>query len=307
MQRIIVAALAALIVGLVQLESGWAMPMHHKPGHTVSGSVVDEGTVINTLGLESVKALTNSYYKSALAEPPFYDYAGVSVCGDPEPGDENADNVCPLSWGICRVASGGGDGPAVRIFRREVSSSGSPLTGAPGSWTPVHLTCFPEAVPGAGRVLSMAMIRHAFRETDFTRPTVNIQPEGDVTLVNLPTYFEVRFPEAGFGPDEVDTPDPSLLLGHTVEIRPRLKSVTYHLGEQTVGPTTSLGGPHPTGDITATYTRPGTRQVRVDVVYTGQFRVGGSGWIDIPGEVDLTGAPVTLTVREARSRLYTPG
>ena len=40
----------------------------------------------------------------------------------------------------------------------------------------------------------MAMIRDAFHDTDFTVPTVNIQPEGDVTLVNLPTFFEVRFP-----------------------------------------------------------------------------------------------------------------
>lgn len=149
------------------------------------------------------------------------------------------------------------------------------------------------------------MIKRAFAETKFAVPTVNIQPEGDVTLVNLPTFFEVRFPDRGFGPDEVDQPDPSLLLGHRIEIRPRLKSVTYHLGERTIGPTTSLGGPHPTGDIRLTYSRPGTHQVRADIVYTGQFRVGGSGWIDIPGEVDLTGTPVTLTVREARARLYT--
>ncbi len=45
--------------------------------------------------------------------------------------------------------------------------------------------------------------------------------------------------------------------------------------------------------------------MRADIVYTGQFRVGGSGWIDIPGEVDLQGTPVTLTVREAKARLYT--
>jgi hypothetical protein len=66
-----------------------------------------------------------------------------------------------------------------------------------------------------------------------------------------------------------------------------------------------LGGPHPTGDIRATYARPGKHQVRVDVVYTGQFRVGGSQWFDIPGDVDLRGTPVTLTVREATARLYT--
>ena len=151
----------------------------------------------------------------------------------------------------------------------------------------------------------MAMIREAFHETDFALPTLNIQPEGDVTLVNLPTYFEVRFPEGGFGPNEVDTPDPARLLGYRIEVRPVLKSVTYQLGATTVGPTTSLGGPHPTGDVRATYTRPGQHEVRADIVYTGQFRVGGSQWFDIPGEVDLRGEPVTLTVREAKARLYT--
>ena len=151
----------------------------------------------------------------------------------------------------------------------------------------------------------MEMIQEAFHNTDFTLPTVNIQPEGDLTLVNLPTYFEVVFPAAGFGPDEVDTPDPTSLLGYRIEVRPRLKSVTYHLGESTIGPTTSLGGPHPTGDVTATYSHPGQHEVRADVVYTGQFRVGGSEWFDIPGEVDLTGTPTTLTVREAKARLYT--
>ncbi len=108
----------------------------------------------------------------------------------------------------------------------------------------------------------MAMIRDAFHDTDFAVPTVNIQPEGDVTLVNLPTFFEVKFPEAGFGPDEVDTPDPARLLGYRIEVRPVLKSITYHLGTTTIGPTTSLGGPHPNGDIRATYARPGTHQVQ---------------------------------------------
>ncbi len=151
----------------------------------------------------------------------------------------------------------------------------------------------------------MDMIREAFHDTDFSVPTVKIQPEGDVTLVNLPTYFQVVFPDAGFGPDEVDTPDPARLLGHHIEVRPRLKSVTYHLGEQTIGPTTDLGGPHPDGRVVVTYAHPGTVRVRVDIVYTGQFRVGGGQWFDIPGEVDLRGTPVALDVREARARLYT--
>ena len=188
------------------------------------------------------------------------------------------------------------------IFRIEVDESGEPFDDA--EWVQVGLTCLPELVPGGSAALTMAMIREAFHDTDFSVPTVNIQPEGDVTLVNLPTYFEVVFPEAGFGPDEVDSPDPARLLGHRIEVRPRLESVTYHLGEQTIGPTTDLGGPYPDGRVVTTYTQPGDVQVRVDIVYTGQFRVEGSDWFDIPGEVDLAGEAVTLEVREATARLY---
>ena len=153
-----------------------------------------------------------------------------------------------------------GKGPAVSIFSREVDSIGMPIAGLPRAVGGPRATCFPQYVPGGSRALTMAMIRDAFHDTDFSVPTVNIQPEGDVTLVNLPTYFEVQFPAAGFGPDEVDTPDPARLLGYHIEVRPRLKSITYHLGTTTIGPTTSLGGPHPTGDIRATYTQPGAHR-----------------------------------------------
>ena len=124
----------------------------------------------------------------------------------------------------------------------------------------------------------MAMIREAFHDTDFSVPTLNIQPEGDVTLVNLPTYFEVMFPEDGFGPEEVDTPDPGRLLGYRIEVRPLLKSVTYHLGDQDIGPTTSLGGPHPTGDIRATYPSPApTRCARTSSTPASSGSAAASG------------------------------
>ncbi len=281
------------------------------PGHgagsppaPIGGNVSDSGAVVHTLGQEQLSSMASSYYLNAGNSGPFYDFASTSVCGSPQPGDMNADVLCGVSWLMCRNASGGGPGPAVVIWRREVNPDGTPVGGSTGDWRAVDITCFPELVPGAGNVLTMAMIQRAFHDTDFSIPTVNIQPEGDVTLVNLPTYFEVEIPEAGFGPDEVDTPDPATLLGHRIEVRPRLKSVTYHLGERTIGPTTDLGGPYPDGSIVQTYTHPGTVQVRVDIVYTGQFRVSGSDWFDIPGQVDLQGTPVSLDVREATARLY---
>jgi hypothetical protein len=45
---------------------------------------------------------------------------------------------------------------------------------------------------------------------------VHIQPEGNLTLVTLPTFFEVKWPSAGFQPGEIDT---TTLLGHRVRIR----------------------------------------------------------------------------------------
>jgi len=191
------------------------------------------------------------------------------------------------------------------VHVREVDPGGEPVAGSKGMWQTVGTTCLPSQVPGVGQKLTLAMIRDAFHDTDFAVPTVNIQPEGDVTLVNLPTFFEVKFPEAGFGPGEVDRPDPARLLGYRIEVRPMLKSITYRLGTETVGPTKSRGGPHPNGDIRVTYRQPGTHQVRADIVYSGQFRVSGSQWFDIPGDVALQGTPVALTVREATSRLYT--
>jgi hypothetical protein len=254
--------------------------------------------------IELIDASTLAQWGSELAtvggEGPFFEYASVSPCGG-LPGRPGSDELCARALAIC--LNDAGDGPAVAVFRREVDAAGDAVAGV-GEWEARGITCFPELVPGADSALTMAMIREAFHNTDFAVPSVNIQPEGDVTLVNLPTYFEVQFPDEGYGPDEIDTPDPATLLGHHIEIRPRLKSVTYHLGEMTIGPTTDLGGPYPDGGVVATYTRPGTFEVRVDIVYTGQFRVAGSEWFDIPGDVDLPGATVTLDVREARARLY---
>ena len=265
------------------------------------GSASEAGAVINLLDASAVEGLASKYWRLA-SDGPWFDYRSVSPCGG-HPDNPNSDNFCQRAVIMCALATNG-DGPAVAIFRREVNQDGAPVAGSAGDWESVGFTCFPGLVPG-NRALTMAMIREAFHDTDFSVPTLNIQPEGDVTLVNLPTYFQVVFPEDGFGPEEVDTPDPSRLLGYRIEVRPLLKSVTYHLGDQVIGPTTSLGGPYPSGDIRATYRQPGTHDVFAEIVYTGQFRIGGSEWFDIPGEVGLPGAPVTLTVREAKSRLYT--
>jgi hypothetical protein len=96
------------------------------------------------------------------------------------------------------------------------------------------------------------------------------------------------------------------MAGFRVEIRPKAKSITYRYGDGTTsGPTTSLGGAYPTGDIVKAYTHAGAYAVRADATYTGEFRVNGGQWIDIPGEVTIQGIPQMLTVTTAKNRLVT--
>ena len=297
----VLALTTALVMSLLSAPSPMLAPAL-AGGDDIDGSSSSTGSVVNLVGSDSLR----DWSEQALFQAdtgPWFEYDSVSVCGG-HPDRPGSDSMCLRAVVMCQSGVNG-DGPAVAIFRRELERNRQPMPGAAGRWTSVGFTCFPALVPGARNTLTMAMIREAFHNTDFTVPTVNIQPEGDLTLVNLPTFFEAKFPESGFGPGEIDAVDPARMLGHRVEVRPVLKSITYHLGGQTVGPTTSMGGPYPNGDVRATYSSAGTHEVRADIVYTGQFRVGGSEWFDIPGEVDLTGTPVTLTVAEAKSRLVT--
>lgn len=204
---------------------------------------------------------------------------------------------------ICGAATACDNGQIQSIvLRRWVNPDGTPVPNDPRSqWSSWGLTCFPQLLPG-NNLPTVAQIQQAFREINFTKATVKVQPVGNVTLVNLPTYFEATWPEAGIGPGEVDS---STLLGFRVEIRAKGNRLQYVYGDGDASePTTSLGGPYPDGDIQHTYDRKGTMATRVDTVYGGEFRIEGGQWMTIPGTVTVEGTPVTLEVREAKARLY---
>ena len=152
----------------------------------------------------------------------------------------------------------------------------------------------------------MALVLAAFHDTRFARAQLLVQPRGNVTLVGLPTYFEVRWSRAGFEPGEVDRVDPVRMAGFAVEVRPVAQGIRYVFGDgSTGGPTTSRGGPYPVGDVVKAYPRAGTFVVRADVTYGGQFRVNRGAWIDIPGTVTIRGTSEYLSVRTAEARLVT--
>ena len=151
----------------------------------------------------------------------------------------------------------------------------------------------------------MGQIQSAFVALPFGKPSVNIQPEGDVTLVNLPTYYEAQWTVPGLKPGDVSKP--VQLLSWSIEFRISLESYNFSFGDGTPsGATTDPGGPYPTGGITHTFARPLTSApVKVDARLTGEYRANGGEWQPIDTTADLQNEPVTtLQVREAKARLY---
>jgi hypothetical protein len=178
-----------------------------------------------------------------------------------------------------------------------------------GAWTYMGTTCVPRPdLPGAAApppVPTFGQIQEAFRRLPFAQPRVHVQPEGNTTLVNLPTFYEAQWPQAGLSPGEVS--DPVTLLSWRVEFEVSLAGYDFDFGDGSrSGPTTEAGGPYPSGAIRHTYTAATEgAAVKVDARVTGRFRVNGGEWEDIDTVADLQDEPVTtLAVREARARLY---
>ncbi len=145
------------------------------------------------------------------------------------------------------------------------------------------------------------MVQNAFRRLEFARPSVRIQPEGTVTLVNLPTYYRVEWPSAGVQPTEVAT---VTMLGLQVRIRPRAQSYTYAFGDGTsTAPTPDAGGRYPRGGIVHTYRGEGSVPASVTARYTADFSVAGGPWQPVGDTVAVRGPATTLDVREATARL----
>jgi hypothetical protein len=202
----------------------------------------------------------------------------------------------------CRYRQPPSDEPLYRLEYRPRDESGA-------EWRLVRAMCGLDEAPAEvprPRVPTLGQIQTAFKRLPFSKPSVRVEPRGNVTLVNLPTYYEAVWPDdAGLQPGEVS--DPVQLLSWRVEFRITARSYDFQFGDGArSGPVADAGGGYPEGKIRHTYTRADrAAQVRVDARLTGQFRVSGGDWTPIDTVADLQDEPVTtLQVRTARARLY---
>ncbi|WP_426564301.1 hypothetical protein ACPPVT_00155 [Angustibacter sp. McL0619] len=238
-------------------------------------------------------------YVAALRRPTFESTVSPGCPGnDPNRGVGSYDMACAYMTNYCR-ARGLGDGWLTWIWRRPVNTAGHSTV----PWQRAGFSCrVPAAVLASVRPgLTQDVLRRAFARLAFAKPQVHVQPEGNITLVNLPTYYEVRWPAAGYQPNEVAT---LTLLGRTVQIRPVAASYTYTFGDgANLGPTPSPGGTYPGGDVRHTYTERGQAPVHVRASYTGQYRLAGGAWQDIELTVPVGGPVVEVQVKEAHAVL----
>lgn len=292
---------APILSLLLALSAAPVPPIEDPPCRLVVCEVGGGGTYVGLTQAET-QALSRHFPEGSSPEnpEPWFEYSAVIRCAGNIPDDPDRVH-CEWAALYCEMNQPDSSGPYSIIYRRLADSSG-PL----GGWTNVGPTCFRSDVPArsgeAAAELTDAMILEQFHRTDFALPTMSIEPPDGRTLVNLPVYYELLWPEGGFEPGETDTTD---IIGYQVRIRPTLESATYYFGDGTSeGPTSSLGGPHPSGDVRHEYTSATLVEPHITVVYGGEVSVDGSAWSVIPGTATIDGPVNPLDVLTSTSRLY---
>ncbi|WP_277455334.1 hypothetical protein [Janibacter sp. DB-40] len=218
------------------------------------------------------------------------------------------DPACSATIIDCRTNPDASGPPRLIWWRQEGTEQwyGPTQTCLPGYPAPpdVNDPTIPQTSAPPPPVPTIRQIREAFMALPFAKPEVSMQPVGNKTLVNLPTYYQAAWPEgAGLKPGDVSKP--VQLLSWTIEFKVASKDYRYTFGDDaSSGWTESSGGVYPDGDITHTYDSTGTHSVKVDARLVGQFRLNGGAWQDLGAVADLQDEPVAeLQVVGTRTRL----
>lgn len=248
-------------------------------------------------GSEQLAQRGREQARAIQAHEPYDEYRTIDACGTG--GSLQGSDTC-MTGAVNTLCPDPNTGPLADILIRHINADGTPATG----WRLLGQTCRSNEVPGARPRPTMAMIVNAFHRTPWASATLGFEPAGNLTLVNLPSYYRATWTRAGYAPGEIDTVDPATMFGFTVQIRPRLTSFTYHFGDGTHSdPTTSPGGTYPTGDITHTYRAAGTYRAYISVVWAADYRIEDGPWEPIPGTATVAQPAATITVKEARNHL----
>ncbi len=148
-----------------------------------------------------------------------------------------------------------------------------------------------------------AEVLNAFKRVALPQSTINVQPPGGETLVNLPTILSTSA-ERHQIPVRLERVNIDVLL----EVWP--SRFVWHHGDDTSQETTDPGKAWTEGAdlsdlITHTYAKTSEGlDLSVDTTWSAQFRVVGQPtWRPVDGTVTIDGTPVTVAVLEAKPQL----
>ena len=293
-------AVLFVTVSLGALFSGTGMASSGSPGDasSLTASLTKGGVDVRA---ETTSTLSGSVGAPRSASSPTTPAAAIEwrttlACGDVSNPDATTDLTnCTLAMSVC--------GRRSVLFYLWARGG-----GGPAGWRFQGQRCSDQALPpGIPRlaVPTLDQIETAFRRLPFARPSVSVQPVGNVTLVNLPTFYQAVWPNgAGLKPGDIS--HPVQLLSWSIEFAISALSYDFDFGDGTSsGAVADSGGGYPDGTIRHTYGQPSPGvTVRVDSRLTAKYRVNGGAWTELDAVADLTDAPVTtLQVREATARL----
>ncbi|KRF01511.1 hypothetical protein ASG88_08620 [Nocardioides sp. Soil777] len=148
-----------------------------------------------------------------------------------------------------------------------------------------------------------AEVLNAFKRVALPQSTINVQPPGGETLVNLPTILSTSA-ERHQIPVRLERVNVDVLL----EVWP--SRFVWHHGDDTSQETAEPGKAWTEGAdvgdlITHTYAKTSEGlDLSVDTTWSAQFRVVGQpNWRPVDGTVTIDGTPVTVAVLDAKPQL----
>ncbi|MCW2833191.1 MAG: hypothetical protein JWN68_1144 [Nocardioides sp.] len=190
-----------------------------------------------------------------------------------------------------------GSAPTVWMFMTEFGPAGS-YSQCPEDPEPTAAT---PTVDIPGEVLA------AFKKVDLPASSITVQPPGGETLVNFKTILSTQAER-----HQIQVRLDKVALNVVLEVWP--SKFVWHHGDGTSQVSAIPGTPWTEGAdvdgdgfITHVYTKElQSAPVSVDTTWSAQFKVAGAAdWRPVNGTVSITGAPLTLDVREASPELVT--
>jgi hypothetical protein len=172
--------------------------------------------------------------------------------------------------------------------------AGAPVGSAYGLWSTTFAGCVD--VTDLNPPPSPDEVFRYFQTLPLPELTTRQQPPGEA-LVGLPVIFFTDSPTT-----QTFTVG---IRGFTVVIAATATTYTWDTGDGTVLTTADPGAPYPAQTITHDYAS-GTYTASLTTTWGATYSVDGGLSADVPGTTTTQGAPVTFTVRQARTVLTNP-